>query len=108
MRICRNLLIDSVGTCKIKWVVVEECIIYDGRRKYMIDGQLMVKDTAEKWELTIWGVRILCMEGKFEGATKFIDMWVIPVDVVKPTDSRLTTGEYKNWRKFFKIKVRMT
>lgn len=74
----------------------------------MIDGQLMVKNTAEKWGLTIWGVRILCMKGKFEGATKFIDMWVIPVDVVKPTDSRVTTGEYKNWRKFFEIKVRMT
>lgn len=74
----------------------------------MIDGQLMVKDTAEKWGLTIWVVRILYVEDKFEGATKFIDMWVIPVDVVKPTDSRVNTGEYKNWRKLFKIKVRMT
>lgn len=72
------------------------CIIYDGRRKYMIDGQLMVKDITEKWGLTIWVVRILCVEGKFEGATKFIDMWVMSFEVVKPTDSRVTTEEYKN------------
>lgn len=73
-----------------------ECIIYDGRRRYMIGGQLMVKDITEKWGLTIWVVRILCVEGKFEVATKFIDMRVISFEVVKPTDSRVTTGEYKN------------
>lgn len=62
----------------------------------MIDGQLMVKDITEKWGLTIWVVRTLCVEGKFEGATKFIDMRVMSFEVVKPTDSRVITEEYKN------------
>ena len=25
--------------------------------------------------------------------------WAIPVDAERPTDERVTTGEYKNWRK---------
>lgn len=25
--------------------------------------------------------------------------WAIPVDAKKPGDKRITTGEYKNWRK---------
>lgn len=67
----------------------------------MIGGQLTVKNTAEKWGLAIWVVEILCVEGKLEGATKLIDMWVIPVYATKLTDSRVTTGEYKRWRKIF-------
>lgn len=67
----------------------------------MIDGYLTVKDTAEKWGLAVRTVQILCAEGKVDGATKFGDMWAIPADAVKPTDGRVTTGEYKDWRKKF-------
>lgn len=42
----------------------------------MIEGHLTVKDTVEKWELIIRDPRILCAEGKLEGATKFRGMWV--------------------------------
>ena len=41
----------------------------------------------------------MCLEGRIEGVTKFGRSWVIPADAVKPTDNRITTGEYKNWRK---------
>ena len=27
------------------------------------------------------------------------DEWAIPADVLRPNDGRVTTGEYKNWRK---------
>ena len=41
----------------------------------------------------------MCLEGKIEGVTKFGRSWAIPVNAVKPTDNRITSGEYKNWRK---------
>ena len=65
----------------------------------MIEGFLTVKDIAEKWGVTPRTVQTLCAEGKVEGATKFGDVWAIPVDAEKPTDGRVTTGEYRNWRK---------
>lgn len=41
----------------------------------------------------------LCAEGRIKGVTKFGKAWAIPVDADKPTDNRVTTGKYKNWRK---------
>ena len=41
----------------------------------------------------------MCAEGRIEGAKKFGRDWAIPADVEKPKDGRVTTGEYKNWRK---------
>ena len=64
----------------------------------MIEGFSTVKDIAEKWGVTPRTVQTLCAEGKVEGATKFGDVWAIPVDAEKPTDGRVTTGEYRNWR----------
>ena len=64
----------------------------------MIDGFVTVKVIAKKWGVTPRTVQTLCAEGKVEGATKFGDVWAIPSDAQKPTDGRITTGEYKNWR----------
>lgn len=64
----------------------------------MIEGYTTVKDTAEKWGITPRTVQILCAEGKIDGVTKFGKAWAIPVDAEKPTDNRITTGEYINWR----------
>lgn len=65
----------------------------------MIEGYVTVRDIAEKWSVTPRTVQILCAKGKIEGATKFGDVWAIPKDAPKPTDNRITTGEYRNWRK---------
>lgn len=64
----------------------------------MIEGFSTVKDIAEKWGVTPRTVQTLCAEGKVDGATKFGDVWAIPVDAEKPADGRVTTGEYRNWR----------
>lgn len=37
--------------------------------------------------------------GQDSGATKFGDVWAIPNDTEKPTDNRVTSGKYRNWRK---------
>ena len=65
----------------------------------MIEGYVTVRDIAEKWGVTPRTVQILCAKGKIEGAIKFGDVWAIPKDAPKPTDNRITTGEYRNWRK---------
>lgn len=64
----------------------------------MID-YLTIKEIADKWELTTRRVQKMCSDGKIDGAVKFGRDWAIPKDAEKPADGRITTGEYKNWRK---------
>ena len=54
---------------------------------------------AEKWNMSVRHVQHLCADGKIEGATKFGNAWAIPENAVKPQDNRVTSGNYKNWRK---------
>ena len=65
----------------------------------MIENYTTVKEIAEKWGITARTVQSMCAEGKIEGVAKFGKVWAIPVDAVKPTDNRVTSGEYKNWRR---------
>lgn len=65
----------------------------------MIDGYTTVQEISEKWGVTPRTVQIMCLEGKIEWVTKFGRSWAIPVNAVKPTDNRITSGEDKNWRK---------
>lgn len=41
----------------------------------------------------------MCADGKIDGVTKFGNAWAIPIDAEKPTDNRVVSGKYKNWRK---------
>lgn len=65
----------------------------------MIEGYTTVKEVARNWGITPRTVQIMCAEGKINGATRFGKAWAIPVNAEKPTDSRVITGEYQNWRK---------
>ena len=67
--------------------------------KYMIDGYVTVTEMAKKWGLKPRTVQIMCSDGKIDGVTKFGRSWAIPADAEKPTDNRITSGEYRNWRK---------
>ena len=60
---------------------------------------LTVKEIAEKWGVSVRWVQTLCNDGKIEGTVKFGKAWAIPADVEKPMDGRVTTGEYRDWRK---------
>ena len=62
-------------------------------------GYVTAKEIAEKWELSTRRVRILCSEGRIEGAEKVGRDWLIPENAKKPADARITTGAYINWRK---------
>lgn len=55
---------------------------------------ITLKEAAEKWGISERRIRILCTEGRVEGATKMGSMWVIPADSVKPEDKRVKSGKY--------------
>lgn len=64
-----------------------------------MDDYLTIKDTAKKWGLTTRRVQKLCSDNRIPGAVKFGRDWAIPKDAQRPIDGRITTGEYRNWRK---------
>ena len=66
---------------------------------------ITLKEASEKWGISERRIRILCVNGRIEGASKIGPMWVIPVDAKKPDDKRIKSGKYvkkkisagKNW-----------
>jgi acyl-[acyl carrier protein]--UDP-N-acetylglucosamine O-acyltransferase len=49
---------------------------------------LSVKEVSGKWGITARRIRVLCSEGRIEGATKIGRSWSIPENAVKPIDGR--------------------
>lgn len=64
-----------------------------------MEGYITVKEAAEKWGLTVRRVQMMCSRGQINGVTKFGRAWVLPENVERPADARITSGEYINWRK---------
>lgn len=48
-------------------------------------------EASEKWKISDRRIRVLCSEGRIEGALKIGRNWSIPADVSKPTDARETS-----------------
>jgi len=65
----------------------------------MIEGYRTIKETAELWGITPRRLQVLCADGRIDGAAKLGREWAIPVDAKKPSDARIVTGRYKDWRK---------
>ena len=68
----------------------------------MLVGYLTVKETAEKWGINPRTVQTKCNDGRISNAKKFGKAWAIPEDAIKPTDKRIISGEYKDWRNKYK------
>ncbi len=64
-----------------------------------MNDYLTIRETAEKWGLHPRRVQRMCCEGVIEGVFKFGGVWAIPKEAEKPRDRRVTTGEYRGWRK---------
>lgn len=62
-------------------------------------GYLSIKQTSEKWGVSRRRIQVLCSEGRIPGATKIGSYWAIPEEAEKPSDMRLTSGQYVDWRK---------
>lgn len=64
-----------------------------------MDDYITIKETAERWSITPRRIQKMCMDGRIPGAKKFGRDWAIPADAEKPKDGRITSGEYRDWRK---------
>lgn len=52
---------------------------------------ISTKKASEKWGISDRRIRVLCNEGRIEGAMKIGRNWSIPTDAVKPSDARETS-----------------
>ncbi|WP_019227165.1 helix-turn-helix domain-containing protein [Sedimentibacter sp. B4] len=59
---------------------------------------ITIKDAADSWGVSPRRVQLLCANKRIDGAVKFGRDWAIPKDAEKPTDARIKSGNYKNWR----------
>lgn len=60
---------------------------------------MSIKEVAEQWDISPRRIQVFCNEGRIEGAAKLGREWAIPASAVRPKDKRITTGQYKDWRK---------
>jgi len=49
---------------------------------------MSIKEASEKWGISDRRIRVLCSEGRIEGAVKIGHNWSIPIDTIKPIDAR--------------------
>lgn len=59
---------------------------------------LSVTEWAAKYGKAPSNVRKLIYDGRIP-AIKIGNQWAIPADTEPPTDKRIKSGKYKNWRK---------
>lgn len=64
-----------------------------------MEGYMTISQAAELWGLTNRRVQKMCQDELIEGVTRFGNSWAIPADAKRPSDGRVITGKYKNWRK---------
>ena len=55
---------------------------------------LSLKQTAEKWGITVRRVQVLCSQDRIPGAAKIGSFWVVPKEAEKPKDQRIKSGKY--------------
>ena len=60
---------------------------------------MTVREAAEKWEIMIRAVQLMCTNKRIDGEVKFGKSWAIPINAELPSDGRVILGQYRNWRK---------
>lgn len=60
-----------------------------------MDNYIRVQEIAEKWNITVRQVQLLCKNNRIPGAVKFGNTWAIPRDAEKPMDLRKKHSEQK-------------
>ena len=55
---------------------------------------LSIRQTSEKWGISIRRIQVLCAENRIPGATKIGSYWAIPADAEKPNDERIKSVRY--------------
>lgn len=60
---------------------------------------LSLRQTADKWNLSVRRVQTLCSTDRIPGAVKIGSYWAIPVEAEKPKDERIKSGKYIKMKK---------
>lgn len=55
---------------------------------------LSIKQTADKWGISVRRIQVLCSEERIPGAVKIGSYWAIPADAEKPDAQRIKSGKY--------------
>lgn len=55
---------------------------------------LSIRQTLEKWGITVRRIQVLCTEGCIYGTIKIDSYWAISTYAVKPDDKRIRSGKY--------------
>lgn len=56
---------------------------------------LSIKQTSDKWKISVRRIQTLCTTGRIPGAQKIGYSWIIPADAEKPADARVKSGKYR-------------
>ena len=72
--------------------MIRYIVLSDKMENFM--GYLSIKQTSEKWSLSVRWINNLCKEGRIPGAVKIGSYWAIPEDAEKPKDARIRSGRY--------------
>lgn len=67
--------------CRYRYIMFVRCFIM----KYM-----SMAEASNKWQISDRRIRVLCAEGRIEGAVKFGRNWSIPYESTKPSDARIS------------------
>lgn len=59
---------------------------------------LSIRQTAEKWGISVRRMQVLCVKDRISGAMRVGYSWVIPADAEKPKDARIKSGRYVKGR----------
>ncbi len=59
---------------------------------------LTIKEASLMWGISARRIAVLCNEGRIAGANKIAGAWLLPKDAKKPTDARIKSGKYTDWR----------
>ena len=55
---------------------------------------LSIRQTSEKWGISVRRIQVLCSENRLPGAMKIGLYWAIPAGAEKPDDKRIKSGKY--------------
>ena len=62
-------------------------------------GYMTLGEASQKWGITTRQLNTYCLKNLIPGTERAGRVWLIPENAIKPRDARVTTGEYRNWRK---------
>ena len=62
-------------------------------------GYLTVKEAAKKFGYSERWISKLCQDNRIQGLEKAGITYLIPEEAELPKDNRVTTGEYRDWKK---------